>query len=227
REPVHERLSASARRVRAGHAGAGRHPAPPRAGGPPGARRGRLRGRRGRAGGAPPVRRGSPARGSGPGGPGRAGAWVGAPAGGWLLPTMSALLLAASHPPASVLPFALVGLVPMAVRVARLSAGRGGGSAAFRGGLLCGAVHHALLLWWIVPALGWATALAVPAFLAVVAILAAVGGGFGWTLHRALHRAGAPLALALPVAWTAAEWARAHLPGGLAFPWLELGVALA
>src|SRR5690606_4938365 len=145
REPVHERLSASARRVRAGHAGAGRHPAPPRAGGPPGARRGRLRGRRGRAGGAPPVRRGSPARGSGPGGPGRAGAWVGAPAGGWLLPTMSALLLAASHPPASVLPFALVGLVPMAVRVARLSAGPGGGSAAFRSGLLFGAVHHALL----------------------------------------------------------------------------------
>jgi len=36
----------------------------------------------------------------------------------------------------------------------------------------------------------------------------------------------APLWVALPVTWTAAEWFRAHWPGPLAFPWLGLGDSL-
>jgi apolipoprotein N-acyltransferase len=35
-----------------------------------------------------------------------------------------------------------------------------------------------------------------------------------------------PLWVALPVAWTATEWFRAHLPSTLAFPWLGLGSSL-
>jgi apolipoprotein N-acyltransferase len=60
----------------------------------------------------------------------------------------------------------------------------------------------------------------------VVALLASLGGFFGWTVHRAVHHLGVPVWLALPVAWTATEWIQGHLPGTLAFPWLGLGTAL-
>lgn len=68
---------------------------------------------------------------------------------------------------------------------------------------------------------------AVPAYLAVVAVLASIVGAAAWAAHRLRHRAGVPFWLGVPLAWTTGEWLRAHLPGGLAFPWLELGASLA
>lgn len=97
---------------------------------------------------------------------------------------------------------------------------------ATRGGMLFGAVHFALLLYWIAVALVWYTVLAIPAFMATVAVLAGLTGVFAWVLHRALHEARAPLWIALPVAWTATEWTRAHFPDALSFPWLGLGTSL-
>lgn len=70
------------------------------------------------------------------------------------------------------------------------------------------------------------TDLAVALYLSSVALLAALIGAVGWSLHRLHRRVGLPLWLAVPLAWTAGEWVRAHLPGGLAFPWLGLGTSL-
>src|SRR5690606_28025712 len=139
---------------------------------------------------------------------------------------VSALLLVAAFPPFHLVVPSLVALVPFAVCVARLDPGDFGRRAAVWGALVFGAVHYAILLYWVVPALSWVTAWAVPAFLAMVCLLTALMAGFGWGLHRAVHDARAPLWLALPVTWTGMEWVRAHLPGGLAFPWLELGTSL-
>lgn len=117
-------------------------------------------------------------------------------------------------------------LVPFAVWISRLPADEDGAAAAVRGGFLLGLVMHGLLLHWIVPALSWTTAWAPLALLFVVGLLAGLTTLFGWTLHRMVHGARAPLWLALPVAWTAMEWLQGHLPGPLAFPWLGLGTSL-
>ena len=143
-----------------------------------------------------------------------------------LLPALSALLLAASFPPLHPLVLPFVGLVPYAVWMHGLPADREGRRAAVRGSLLFGVLHFGLLLYWIVVALVWFTGLAVVAFLGAVALLTGLAGLMGWTLHRAVHEVRAPLWIALPVAWTGAEWFRGHWPGPLAFPWLGLGTSL-
>lgn len=134
--------------------------------------------------------------------------------------------MAASFPPLHPLVLPFVGLVPYAVWVQGLDPGREGRHAAVRGSLLFGALHFGVLFYWIAVALVWFTALAIPAFLCALAILAGLSALMGWVLHRALHEARAPVWIALPVAWTAAEWFRAHWPGPLAFPWLGLGTSL-
>ncbi|NJD17842.1 MAG: hypothetical protein FIA95_00940, partial [Gemmatimonadetes bacterium] len=101
-----------------------------------------------------------------------------------------------------------------------------GRRAAVRGSVVFGAVHFGALFYWILVALAWFTSFAVLAFLGAMAALVALAALMGWVLHRALHETRAPLWLALPVAWTGAEWFRAHWPGPLAFPWLGLGTSL-
>jgi apolipoprotein N-acyltransferase len=59
-----------------------------------------------------------------------------------------------------------------------------------------------------------------------VALLALAPALAGWLLHAGVHRAGVPIALALPLAWSAAEWARGSLPGGFAFPWAGTALTL-
>jgi len=116
--------------------------------------------------------------------------------------------------------------VPIALFVRSLPGTPAGRRRAVRGGILFGAVHFALLLYWIAVALVWYTPLAIPAYLGTVAVLAGLAGLFAWVLHGAVHDARAPLWIALPVAWTATEWARAHFPDALSFPWLGLGTSL-
>jgi len=116
--------------------------------------------------------------------------------------------------------------VPIALFVHAQPNDAGGRRSAARGGVVFGAVHFALLLYWIAVALVWYTPLAIPAYVATVAVLSALAGLFAWMLHRAVHDVRAPLWIALPVAWTATEWARAHFPDALAFPWLGLGTSL-
>ncbi len=117
-------------------------------------------------------------------------------------------------------------LVPFILFVDGLPPGPAGAQAALRGGLLLGVVYFGGLLNWILVALLWLTPLAVPAYLGTVLVLAAILGAVGWGAHRMQHAAAVPVWLAVPLAWTAGEWLRAHLPAGLAFPWLGLGTSL-
>ncbi len=163
-----------------------------------------------------------------------------------LLPTVSALLAVIAFPPFHLLIPSFVALVPLAVWVTDQNDGRGAlgrngpgiqawereaserevSGRVFRGGVWFGMLYFGLLLYWMPFALAAFTWWAVPAYLTVVAVLALGAGCFTWSLRRLTHHGGIPLWLALPVTWTALEWARAHAPGGMAFPWLGLGTSL-
>ena len=145
-----------------------------------------------------------------------------------LLPAISALLGVSAFPPFHFLIPSFIALVPLAVWVANqndvedVSVSR----RVFRGGVWFGVLYFGLLLYWMPLALAAFTWWALPAYLTAVLVLALGAGCFTWALHRLMHVGGIPLWLALPLTWTALEWARAHLPGGLAFPWLGLGTSL-
>jgi len=89
-----------------------------------------------------------------------------------------------------------------------------------------GVLYFGLLLYWIPLALAGFAWWAVPAYLTIVIVFALCAGCFTWALRRLTTNGGIPLWLALPLTWTALEWVRAHMPGGLAFPWLGLGTSL-
>jgi len=143
-----------------------------------------------------------------------------------LLPALSGLLLALSYPPLHLLVPPFLGLVPFALWVHALPGDAEGRRAAVRGSITFGAVHFTLVFYWILVALIWFTPLAILAFLGALAGLIGIAVLFGWILHRGVHGVRAPLWVALPVAWVAAEWTRAHLPSTIAFPWLDLGTSL-
>ena len=138
---------------------------------------------------------------------------------------LSAVLLALAYPPLSVPLLPFLALAPFAVAVDRTPADRPR-RAALLGGVL-GAVHFALVLHWMPVALGRSDLWLVPLYGVVVGLLALLLAAAAWALHHLRHRAGLPMALALPVVWTGAEWLRSAAPGPLAFPWLGLGTALA
>jgi apolipoprotein N-acyltransferase len=143
-----------------------------------------------------------------------------------LVPAGSAVLLALSFPPLHLLVPPFVGLVPFALWIHGLAPDADGRRAAVRGSITFGAVYFGIIFYWILVALIWFTSLAILAFISSLLGLIGIATFFGWTLHRSVHTVRAPLWLALPVAWTAAEWLRAHLPSTIAFPWLGLGTSL-
>jgi apolipoprotein N-acyltransferase len=143
-----------------------------------------------------------------------------------LIPAVSGLLLALSFPPLHILIPPFVGLVPLALWIKGCLPDHQGRQAAVRGSIVFGAIYFGIVFYWILIALIWFTPLAVLAFLSALLALIGIAALFGWTFHRAVHTVGAPLWLALPIAWTAAEWTRAHLPSTVAFPWLGLGTSL-
>lgn len=123
-----------------------------------------------------------------------------------------------------VLPF--VGLIPLALFIVDRTPDAEGRRSAVRGALLFGLVYFGVVFYWILIALIWFSKLAILAYVASVLLLMGVAALVGWMLHRAVHDLRVPLWIALPVAWTAGEWFRAHWPGPLAFPWLGLGTSL-
>jgi len=143
-----------------------------------------------------------------------------------LVPAASAVLLALSFPPLHLLVPPFVGLVPFALWVHGLPPDAAGRRAAVRGSMMFGAIYFGIVFYWILVALIWFTSLAILAYLSALLGLIGIAALFGWTLHRAVHAVRAPVWLALPVAWTGAEWFRAHLPSTIAFPWLGLGSSL-
>ena len=143
-----------------------------------------------------------------------------------LIPAVSGVLLALSFPPLHILIPPFVGLVPFALWMQRCPPDHEGRQAVVRGSIVFGAIYFGIVFYWILVALIWFTPLAVLAFLSALLALIGIAALFGWIFHRAVHTVGAPLWLALPIAWTAAEWTRAHLPSTIAFPWLGLGTSL-
>jgi apolipoprotein N-acyltransferase len=140
---------------------------------------------------------------------------------------VAGVLLALAYPPARLLVPALVGLVPLLVFIAERPAGPGGRWSATRAGALTGVVYFGVQLYWLAVALvPESPALAVPAYLLFVVVLAGFTAAFAWGLHYTLERLGLPLALLAALLWTTLEWTQGRL-GDLAFPWLGLGHALA
>src|SRR5213592_2530251 len=136
------------------------------------------------------------------------------------------MLLGVAYPPFHLLLPSFTALVPFALWLESLPGGPDGRRAALRGGALLGVLYYGILLYWILFALLRYTVLAVPAYLATIAVLAAMFAVATLATHRAARSLGWPVWLALPVFWTATEWLRGHL-GPLSFPWMEFGDSLA
>jgi apolipoprotein N-acyltransferase len=123
-------------------------------------------------------------------------------------------------------PLAFVALVPLTLHLAQLPPGFRGRWAATRGGFAFGLVFWGTALIWIPLVVGPSFSWALPGYALLLALLGGLSGAFGWTFHH-LHRdRGVPVALALPLAWVAFEWVKAHFPMDLSFPWLGLAVTL-
>ncbi|HUG41974.1 MAG TPA: apolipoprotein N-acyltransferase [Longimicrobiales bacterium] len=148
------------------------------------------------------------------------------PRGERALPVLAGALLALAFAPAAFLLPSFVALAPLLVFIAERPAGAAGRWSATRGALATGAVFYGLRLTWILVALGDRSALAVPAYLLTVLLLAATLGLFGWAVHHVRQHLTIPLPLLAAVLWTGLEWAHAAA-GPLAFPWLALGTSLA
>lgn len=137
----------------------------------------------------------------------------------------SASLLGLAFPPFHLLVPSFLALAPLGLWVGRLPRGPGGRREALRGGFLVGLVFYSLLLHWLATALVVHSPLAIPAFAVTVLVLAALLSAATAVMHALVARLSWPVWLALPVAWTAMEWFRAHM-GDLAFPWMQLGDSL-
>lgn len=134
------------------------------------------------------------------------------PHGGALLPFLAFAPLGAALAPG--------GPARSGYRVRRRSA-----SAPFALGFTAAAIAHGAGLYWMIPALAWRTALALPAYLAVVGLAGMLAGAAcegAALLHR---RWRLPLPVALAACWTGSEWAAAHIPG-FSHAWLSAGMSL-
>jgi apolipoprotein N-acyltransferase len=138
----------------------------------------------------------------------------------------SAALFAISFPPFQLVIPALLCLVPISVMVAHAADRDGHGWQAARAGFWFGFMGYGANLYWIAVALLLYTKLALLGYVASLIWLAPVVGATMAALYFARKLTGWPLALLLPVVWTASELALNYL-GDLSFPWLPLGLAVA
>ena len=143
---------------------------------------------------------------------------------------MSGLALGATFSPygGPVLPF--LAFAPLGAALERVGGnewgdGRGKSAVVFTLGFATASVAHAIGLYWMVPALWWRTALAVPLYVLMVALLGLLGG-IACMAAAALRRRRWPVPLALACCWTGFEWAAAHVPG-ISYAWLNAGGSLA
>ena len=148
-----------------------------------------------------------------------------------LLAAASGLAIGATFSPygGPVLPF--VAFAPLAVSLRRqLRDGdrraRFDPAAPFGPGFVAAVLAHGIGLYWMVPALSWRTALAVPVYILVLVLIGIVAGiacAAAVSLHRRLRW---PLPVALAACWTGFEWTAAHVPG-ISYAWLNSGGSLA
>jgi apolipoprotein N-acyltransferase len=140
----------------------------------------------------------------------------------WGLPVASGLLLVACFPPFRLAAAPFLALVPLVVCLAGIDPGDSRTGA--RVGLVAGLVGWGVLLYWIPLTLSSVTVWAPALYVVLAAALAAFVGLFGAAVVQLTGQCRLPLWIAVPIAWTGAEWLRAHL-GPLSFPWLELGTS--
>src|SRR5262249_27061893 len=138
----------------------------------------------------------------------------------------AALLFVLAFPPVPLVVPAFVCLVPYALVVERLAAARARWTAAFRFGLVTGALAFALAPYCIAFALAIYTKLAFLGSLGALLVLAPICGAGTAAVLVMRRDLRLPYALTLPLAWVSVEMAMMHM-SDLAFPWLPLGLAVA
>lgn len=143
----------------------------------------------------------------------------------WWGPPAAGLIFALAYPPLDLLPLALIGLWPLLAFLDRITAERSRVDlrAAFVGGLLFGLAFFGAVLHWIAGLTGFSV-MAVPAYLASVAVMSLNGGLTALAVAFASRR-GVPVVLSFPLAWTGVEWLRSF--GDLGFTWAIAADALA
>jgi len=138
----------------------------------------------------------------------------------------SAALFAVAFPPFEFVIPALLCLVPITVMVARAADSDGRAWEAARAGFWFGFLGYGANLYWIAVALLLYTKLALLGYVASLIWLAPVVGATMAALYFARKVTRWPLAILLPIVWTASELALNYL-SDLSFPWLPLGLAVA
>jgi apolipoprotein N-acyltransferase len=138
----------------------------------------------------------------------------------------SSMLFAIAFPPFNFVIPALLCLVPIAVFVAGVADHEGRAWEAARAGFWFGFVGYGANLYWIAVALLLYTKLALLGYVASLIWLAPVVAATMVAVYFARKATGWPLAILLPVVWTASELVLNHL-SDLSFPWLPLGLAVA
>src|SRR5213075_1459236 len=119
-----------------------------------------------------------------------------------------------------------VAIAPAVVLLRRLEL-RQDTRGALRWGFWYGFVTQGAVLYWLVVALWHFTPFSSLGYLATIALFGLWHALLFWLVVRVRLRFPVlPLWVALPVAWTAVEWAVGH-QGDIRFPWLGLGTSLA
>ncbi len=141
------------------------------------------------------------------------------------LVALGAVLLAASYPPFRLPVLSFLALAPAVVLLRRFESERDP-RGALRWGFWYGFVTQGAVLYWLVVALWHFTPLSALGYLATIALFGVWHALLFWLVVRMRLRLPAvPVAIVLPVAWTAVEWAVGH-QGDIRFPWLGLGTSL-
>jgi len=139
----------------------------------------------------------------------------------------SAALFALAFPPFPLVLPAFLCLVPFAVSIARFAGAADGRPAcAARVGLWFGFLGYGCNLYWIAIALSFYTKLAFLGYIASLIWLSPYVAATGAALFAARRATRWPMAVLLPVVWTASEVVLNYLLD-LAFPWLPLGLSVA
>ena len=136
----------------------------------------------------------------------------------------SAALFALAFPPVPLLVPVFLCLVPMAIGIARQADGTGTLRAAARIGFWFAIAGYGSALYWIAGALSLFTKLAILGFVGAIVWLGIMVSIVSMALYASRRATKLPLAVLVPVVWTAGELVLAHFPD-LSFPWLPLGLA--
>jgi apolipoprotein N-acyltransferase len=144
-----------------------------------------------------------------------------------LLVAGGAVLFLLAYPPFELLVPSFLAVVPAVWLIRGAEGGVRPEWEAWKRGFWFGLVLNLVTLYWLVVALWRFTSLSALGYLVTTVVLGMFVGIFFWAVVRVRRTWPVlPLAVVIPVCWTAGEWTVGHLPD-VAFPWLGLGTSLA